>query len=93
MNLEIIDWNDAWCKNDSQKVKTSLCEPYYTRTVGWVLVENEHGLLVTAEYWPNDPQIDGRPKDVYGLTFIPHTMIVSRTVIVSDTSSAVVEDS
>ena len=79
VTLEIIQWEDAWQQSGSQKIRQKKARPVVTETVGWVVEENESGVLVTSERWPE------YPDRAYGLGFIPHSMILSRCVISFET--------
>lgn len=81
MRLEIVEWNDAWCKSGELNWTELELAPFITQTTGWVLKENEKGIFVSSELWP------GYPDHCYTVTFIPSGMIVSRTCVVEDSAT------
>lgn len=72
MNIEIVEWGDAWCKEGELAISSLDAEPYSTISVGVVLKETLTGLLLTQEVWPEDP------GSCYSCTFIPIGMITKR---------------
>lgn len=73
MDLEIIEWNDAWAKQGDQIIEDLPCKPQITRTVGYVVKENRYGVVIAPELWPDEPNYCSYPS------FIPKKMIISRT--------------
>lgn len=71
-SLEVIEWMDAWCEDTEQDLSKIKCQPTPVFTVGWVVKENESGVLLAPELFPEEPGTTRYPS------FIPAGMIVSR---------------
>jgi hypothetical protein len=85
MKLEVIEWDDAWVETEEMEVRSLLCAPYKTVTVGWVIKENAQGIIITPERWTEHLDSVNYP------TFIPKKMITNRTVIKDDETQETAE--
>lgn len=71
--LEIVAWNDAHANTSCVEVKAAaLLKPILTYSVGFVVAENEHGVVLATDLYHD------HPEEVYGPIFIPHGIIISR---------------
>jgi len=73
--LEIITWDDAWCEDEKTNIDEIECKPTRVQTAGWVIKENESGVLLAPEIYLEHPNYTRYP------TFIPKGMIVSRMTL------------
>jgi hypothetical protein len=71
--VEVIVWDDAHAElgvksvEDAQKIA-----PVRTYSVGFVVAENQHGVVLGGDIYKD------HPDEIYGPSFIPHGMIVER---------------
>jgi hypothetical protein len=74
MDLELVEWHDAWVREGPQKVEDLKILPARTFTIGFLVKEDANGIILAQEYWP-----EWDPDNVAYPTFIPTDMIVRRT--------------
>ncbi len=72
MNLELIEWDDAWVEEGRHDRRTLKCAPAKTQSVGWIIEENKEGIILVPERWPDEQDVVNYP------TFIPKKMITRR---------------
>ena len=72
MKIEVVIWGDAWQRAGEEKLNPDAAKPLITHSVGFVLVENEEGVLLATDEWPS------HPNHFYNLNFIPKGMIIAR---------------
>ena len=74
MSLPIVKvtWDDAWVGSGVSQLK-ELREsvPIRTETVGYLVCENEHGVVLVTDLYPDTPEEGHTPM------FIPSGMVVS----------------
>lgn len=72
MKIVEVVWEDAHCSTDGVTTKESEnVKPVLTRTVGYLVTDNKHGLLLASDAY------DDSPGEFRVMNFIPHGMIVS----------------
>ena len=70
MKIVEVCWGDAWVDTDDVTVKKiAKAKPIYRRTVGYLVADNEHGLVLVTDRYDKDK------KEVNTPMFIPHGMI------------------
>lgn len=71
--IVVVVWDDAHCNLDSASDDDlAKTEPCRTRSVGWLVAENQHGVVIAMDRWDFKPFT----KDSGNYAFIPHGMIV-----------------
>ena len=51
-----VEWLDAWATTDGITARQAdQHEPVVTRTVGYLISENQHGITVAADVYPKAP--------------------------------------
>lgn len=57
MKLVEVEWLDAHVSTSSTNVKkASKTKPIVTMTVGYLMAENEHGLTLVTDRYPDSPK-------------------------------------
>lgn len=70
VKVEVI-WDDAHVTLDSTTLKKARkIKPMRTRSVGYLMAENEHGLVMASDVY------EETPKDGAVVNFIPWGMVV-----------------
>lgn len=72
MKIEVVVWGDAWQKPGDKKLSADIAKPLITHSVGFMVLENEEGVLLATDEWPS------YPDRFYNLNFIPKGMILAR---------------
>jgi hypothetical protein len=68
--VEVL-WGDAWVDTDDITVaKAVKSKPVYRRTVGFLVADNEDGLVLVTDCFEDNE------KEVNTPMFIPHGMVV-----------------
>lgn len=71
--LEILVWDDAHASTSTTDFKAAaLLKPVRTYSVGFVVAENQHGVVLASDLYHD------HPGEAYGPMFIPLGMIVKR---------------
>ena len=74
--LEIVVWNDAHASTSTTDVKAAaLLKPILTYSVGFVVAENQHGVVLASDLYHD------HPGEAYGPMFIPHGIIINRWAV------------
>jgi hypothetical protein len=73
MNLERVEWRDAFFDFDLKSVEEARDE-YLCQTVGWVLSEEGNFLTLAQELLPEG-------EGFRGVTHIPHAIIENRWIL------------
>lgn len=75
--LAVVEWLDAWVDgNDPVNLADAAAthKPKVVVTIGWVLLQNNHGISIANEHYGDEDTYRGR-------TFIPAAMIKSITIM------------
>lgn len=76
LSVVVVVWNDAWVDSGAHNLKDlAESKPVLTNTVGYLVAENEHGVVLVTDLYPDTPEEGHTPM------FIPHGMVVSKRVI------------
>lgn len=68
--VEVV-WGDAWIDTKDISVKRAeKLKPVKRRTVGYLIAENEDGIVLSTDSY------DDEPDTVNGPMFIPHGMVI-----------------
>lgn len=71
--LEIVVWDDAHASTSVTDAKAAaLIKPIRTYSAGFVVAENQHGVVLASDLYHD------HPGEAYGPMFIPYGMIVKR---------------
>ena len=72
MQIVEVIWDDAYSSSSEMSVKKALkAKPVRTHTVAFLLAENDAGVTLTTDRYPDDP------KTGKLINFIPWSIIVS----------------
>ena len=72
MKIVEVHWNDAWVSTSSITIKKALeKKPIKTITVGHLIAENDDGIVMVLDIYPNDPK-EGRV-----VNFVPWEMVTA----------------
>ena len=66
----IVEWRDAWEKEGTHEISELKAVPLTTYTAGFLIQEDEDGVLLASDWWPEDT------GHVRNAMYIPRTMIV-----------------
>ena len=67
-----VEWLDAHATTGSTTLrKAAKIKAMRTITIGFLMSENDDGLVIATDIYPNSP------KEGAGISFIPHGMIVN----------------
>ena len=56
MKVVEVEWLDAHSgTHETTLDRAKSNKPVITRTVGYLLAENDHGITLISDYWPGDP--------------------------------------
>lgn len=70
MKICEVVWGDAWVESHDYSIKKAQsCKPIRTRTIGYLVAENECGVTLAADVYEKDK------KNVKIVNFIPWGMI------------------
>lgn len=72
MKIEVVVWGDAWQRAGETKLRAKIAKPMTTYSIGFLVHENEEGVLLATDQWPS------HPNHSYNLNFIPTGMIKAR---------------
>ena len=85
--VEIVEWDDAHVETGPKNIKElEGTKPVRTLTVGFVAAENQHGVVLATDIYPESPD------EVHTPMFIPHGMIVKRTALDVDSDTVASTD-
>ena len=71
MKIVEVCWNDAWATTDEiTEEKAKSAKPVLTKTISYLVTDNEDGLVLATDIYPDDPKIGKM------INFIPWEMIV-----------------
>ena len=71
MKIVEVHWDDAHVDTGSTTIsKAAKVKPIRTITVAYLVAENEHGVVLAADIYPETP------KDAAIINFVPWGMIV-----------------
>ena len=72
-----VVWGDAWIEtNDISVKKAQSLKPVIRRTVGYLIADNDEGLVLSTDSYDKEPQTVNSPM------FIPHGMVIEYWVYV-----------
>lgn len=70
----VVVWDDAHGDMSDHEVKDILdTKAVRTRSVGWLVTRNEHGMVMAGDQWPDDDELG---KSIKARGFIPWGMVV-----------------
>ena len=73
MKIVECKWHDAWIDTIDVPIKDAKkCKPIPRFTIGYLVAENEHGLVLSTDYFPKKKK---KVKDVSALMVIPWGML------------------
>jgi len=67
--IVIVSWADAHGSDKAVTVDDIEHEPYMTDSLGWLIKEDEVGVTISMDSYPN------HPEDVHTVAFIPRGMV------------------
>jgi hypothetical protein len=71
----MVVWDDAHGTLESASdADLKNIKPCRTRSVGWLVAENQHGVVIAMDRWDEKPF----DKDSGNYAFIPHGMIIEK---------------
>ena len=70
MQVVEVHWIDAYVSTSETSLKKAAkLKPVQTITIGFLVSENEHGIVLAMDLWPKSP------KEFKAYTFIPWGMV------------------